>query len=263
MLAYGLKVGLWIKLAALGRAQATLALLSLAQFLDKIGCARQSPSNLGSALTCTFLQPPHSFGLRVRRSSHAPKGQKHPAQGKRAKRCDTLGFAASRPMRPEGAKAGTEWVKRGDKRGHMWRKNSYLPLLLPLRGVSEPILPNPGCRIATLACPGLGAHCPFGARVERLLMCSIKLAALGRAQASLALLSLAHFLDKIGCARHSPSKLGSALTCTFFQPSRFSAWLRAYASEKSDKSVIKDRVRNQNSCQLRISSSSRFTVQKA
>ena len=41
------------------------------------------------------------------RSTHAPKGQKLPAQGKRAKRCDTLGFAACRPIRPNGAKAAT------------------------------------------------------------------------------------------------------------------------------------------------------------
>ena len=29
-------------------------------------------------------------------------------------------------------------------------------------------LSNPGCHIAALACPGLGAHCPFGALLERL-----------------------------------------------------------------------------------------------
>ena len=34
----------------------------------------------------------------------------------------------------------------------------------PSGGVSERILPNPGCRFASLACPGLGAHCPSGAR---------------------------------------------------------------------------------------------------
>ena len=51
---------------------------------------------------------------RARRSTHAPEGQKLPAQGKRAKRCDTLGFAEVRPMRPEGAKATTEPFKSAD-----------------------------------------------------------------------------------------------------------------------------------------------------
>ena len=34
----------------------------------------------------------------------------------------------------------------------------------PFGGVSLLPWPNPGCRFASLACPGLGAHCPFGAR---------------------------------------------------------------------------------------------------
>ena len=37
-----------------------------------------------------------------------------------------------------------------------------LPLLLPLRGASDVTARNPGCRFATLACPGLGAFAPPG-----------------------------------------------------------------------------------------------------
>ena len=54
----------------------------------------------------SHARPAHSAAPL--RSTHAPKGQKLPAQGKRAKRCDTLGFAACRPIRPNGAKAATE-----------------------------------------------------------------------------------------------------------------------------------------------------------
>ena len=46
---------------------------------------------------------------------------------------------------------------------------ALLSLLLPLRGASVALLGNPGCRFASLACPGLGAHCPFGALVERVV----------------------------------------------------------------------------------------------
>ena len=45
--------------------------------------------------------------------------------------------------------------------------NALLSLLLPRWGVSAPIVRNPGCRIATLACPGLGARYPFRVPVER------------------------------------------------------------------------------------------------
>ena len=38
----------------------------------------------------------------------------------------------------------------------------HLPLLLPLRGASDVTARNPGCRFATLACPGLGAFAPPG-----------------------------------------------------------------------------------------------------
>ena len=38
----------------------------------------------------------------------------------------------------------------------------------PFGGVSLSPLPNPGCRFASLACPGLGAYYPFGVLVERL-----------------------------------------------------------------------------------------------
>ena len=38
----------------------------------------------------------------------------------------------------------------------------------PSGGASFAPPPNPGCRIASLACPGLGTYCPFGARVERM-----------------------------------------------------------------------------------------------
>ena len=38
----------------------------------------------------------------------------------------------------------------------------------PFGGVSLSPLPNPGCRFASLACPGLGACNPFGVFVERL-----------------------------------------------------------------------------------------------
>ena len=47
--------------------------------------------------------------------------------------------------------------------------NALLSLLLPRWGVSAPIVRNPGCRIATLACPGLGARYPFGVPVERMV----------------------------------------------------------------------------------------------
>ena len=46
---------------------------------------------------------------------------------------------------------------------------ALLSLLLPLRGASVSLLGNPGCRFASLACPGLGAHCPFGALVGRVI----------------------------------------------------------------------------------------------
>ena len=46
--------------------------------------------------------------------------------------------------------------------------NALLSLLLPRWGVSAPIVRNPGCRIASLACPGLGAHYPSGVPVERM-----------------------------------------------------------------------------------------------
>ena len=46
--------------------------------------------------------------------------------------------------------------------------NALLSLLLPRWGVSPPIVRNPGCRIASLACPGLCACNPFGVFVERL-----------------------------------------------------------------------------------------------
>ena len=47
--------------------------------------------------------------------------------------------------------------------------NALLSLLLPRWGVSAPIVRNPGCRIASLACPGLGARYPFGVPVERMV----------------------------------------------------------------------------------------------
>ncbi len=88
------------------------------------------------------------------------RGNELPAQGKR----------------PKGA---APWVWRvylrcalkGQKQGQMRlfaADYSPLSLLLPLWGVSETLRGNPGCRFASLACPGLGACCPFGARVERL-----------------------------------------------------------------------------------------------
>ena len=56
----------------------------------------------------SHARPAHSAAPL--RSTHAPKGQKLPAQGKRAKRRDTLGFAELRPIRPKGAKAAAEPV---------------------------------------------------------------------------------------------------------------------------------------------------------
>ena len=114
----------------------------------------------------SHARPAHSAAPL--RSTHAPKGQKLPAQGKRAKRCDTLGFAELRPIRPGGAKAAAEpvchplpaRVINGIRPAR--RNKTPLSLLLPRWGASDGTPRNPGCRIATLACPGLGAFAPSG-----------------------------------------------------------------------------------------------------
>ena len=106
------------------------------------------------------------------RSNHAPKGQKHPAQGKRAKRCDTLGLAGGSTIRP----------RRGQKQ---WQEGFHWGISRPRRLFHV--------RIG-------GFHVRIGG-FKRFCRCFCP-------------------LHKIGCVRHSSSKLGSALTCTIFRGAR-------------------------------------------
>ena len=63
-----------------------------------------------------------------------------------------MGLARWVSICPEGAKAETDGFQ------HF----ALLSLLLPLRGASDATARNPGCRVASLACPGLGAFAPSG-----------------------------------------------------------------------------------------------------
>ena len=113
-------------------------------------------------------------GIRamVVRSTCAPKGNT----------CDGHAFN----VRPEGATSpqpraserseATPWVWTENRRyapggGKSHDRSPSVAAFAPSGGVSRMYRPNPGCRIASLACPGLGAHCPFGACVERLSSC--------------------------------------------------------------------------------------------
>ena len=91
------------------------------------------------------------------------RSERHPGLGRRVS--DTP---------PEGAKAATGGIFRHNfpppsphPRRHR-RISSSVIAFAPSGGVSLSPLPNPGCRVASLAYPGLGARCPFGARVERM-----------------------------------------------------------------------------------------------
>ena len=101
------------------------------------------------------------------------RGNEHPAQGKRAKRCDTLGFERWGPIRPNGAKAGTG--ARLSPHDALYATNTRfrtLPLsppvaaFAPLGRIGSPSA-SPRVSLAALACPGLGAYYPFGVLVER------------------------------------------------------------------------------------------------
>ena len=125
-----------------------------------------------SSVQCTPIQcsmPP------ILRSMHAPTGQKLPARGKRAQRAAPR--VSREPVRyaPTGQKQRQEGLMAVPENAyslhitHHAAINALLSLLLPRWGVSAPIVRNPGCRIASLACPGLGARYPFGVPVERMV----------------------------------------------------------------------------------------------
>ena len=107
-------------------------------------------------------------------AQQAPRrGNEHPAQGKRAKRCDTLGFERWGPIRPNGAKAGTG--ARLSPHDALYATNTRfraLPLsppvaaFAPLGRIGSPSA-SPRVSLAALACPGLGAYYPFGVLVVR------------------------------------------------------------------------------------------------
>ena len=97
-----------------------------------------------------------------------------PRASERSERHPGLGRAAN-DTPPEGAKAVTGRISLGRLNvpagvftSASAGLNASVVAFAPSGGVSERILRNPGCRFAALACPGLGACCPSGARVERL-----------------------------------------------------------------------------------------------
>ena len=90
----------------------------------------------------------------IMRSTRAPKGQRAPSSGQVSEANDTLGYADGFPMRP--------------RRGQKQRQKRSCHGFCPLRGRIVCASTKPRVSLATLACPGLGACCPCGARVERL-----------------------------------------------------------------------------------------------
>ena len=88
------------------------------------------------------------------RSTRAPQGQRAPSPGQVSEANDTLGYADGFPMRP--------------RRGQKQRQKRSCHGFCPLRGRIVCTSTKPRVSLAALACPGLGACCPFGARVERL-----------------------------------------------------------------------------------------------
>ena len=107
-----------------------------------------------------------------------PNGAKAPSPGQASTASDTPGFARARPIRPNGAKAATGGLNASARKrvfvaynASCGDKRAPVPAFAPL-GRIGPIVRNPGCRIASLACPGLGAHYPFGVPVERMVSAS-------------------------------------------------------------------------------------------
>ena len=89
----------------------------------------------------------------ARRSTRAPQGQRAPSPGQVSAANDTLGYANGFPMRP--------------RRGQKQRQKHSCHGFCPLRGRIVCASTKPRVSLAALACPGLGACCPFGALVER------------------------------------------------------------------------------------------------
>ena len=119
----------------------------------------------------SHARPAHSAAPL--RSTHAPEGQKLPAQGKRAKRRDTLGFAELRPIRPGGAKAAAEPVCHplparviNGIRPPVPQQNPSVPAFAPLGRIGRHAAkPRVSHRYARL--PWAGCFCPFVAWFER------------------------------------------------------------------------------------------------
>ena len=122
-------------------------------------------------------QPPRLRPLlRVSCVQRAPRrGNKPPAQGKRAQRATPWVRPVDFRYAPTGQKQRQEGLMAVPENAyslhitHHAAINALLSLLLPRWGVSAPIVRNPGCRIASLACPELGARYPFGVPVERMV----------------------------------------------------------------------------------------------
>ena len=95
-------------------------------------------------------------------SASAPKGQRAPSPGQASEATRHPGLGKTGfDTPPEGAKATTEAFNPDDE----------IPPVIafdPSGGASFALCANPGCRIASLACSGLGAYNPFGVFVERL-----------------------------------------------------------------------------------------------
>ena len=108
------------------------------------------------------------------RSTKTPKGLQAPSPGQasEATRHPGLGRRGS-DTPPEGAKATTERIHYATS-GHKPRQSRQQPptnipsvaAFAPSGGASLAARDNPGCRVASLACPGLGSRCPFGAHGE-------------------------------------------------------------------------------------------------
>ncbi len=154
--------------------------------------------------TSIVQTPTRSKFTRVSCVQRTPRrGNKLPAQGKRAQRATPWVTRDAFKYAPEGGKsndrkdslrqsralpspiAGITPANHGHnpanhghnpatrrKHRHSRRQPSTnippVTAFAPSGGASFAPPPNPGCRIASLACPGLGACCPFGARVERM-----------------------------------------------------------------------------------------------
>ena len=95
----------------------------------------------------------------------------------------TAKFACFVRQRPEGATSfqprasersdATPWVRTIHPRyapggGKSSDRKASVIAFAPSGGASFALCANPGCRVASLACPGLGAYNPFGVFVERL-----------------------------------------------------------------------------------------------